>query len=713
MAEIEFPEKFAFLFEPHRFKVAYGGRDGVKSWSIAAALIIMAAQRPLRILCCREVQSSIKESVHQTLCGQIQRMGLQEQFRILETSLIGTTEYPVEAGSTANSHSEFIFTGLSNKTAAQIKSYEGIDITWVEEAENVTKKSWEILQPTIRKPGSEIWVSFNPRFVDDETYKRWIVNTPPGTVLVETGWEENLWLSAESRMGIEHLRATDLASFEHIYGGKPRSTVVGAIYADEIARADKERRISSAPYDTTRAVDTYWDLGFADMVSIWFAQPVGLQFRVIDYFQDSFKSIDFYLQILQSRGYTYGTVYLPWDGGAKQLGTGRSIEELIRAKGFKTRVMPQAGVADGINAVRTIFPQLWFDAEKCAVGIDGLRRYQWGEPSKNGADKRAPLHDQFSHCFTGDTEVLTRLGSRRIMDLAPEGEVLTSCGWEPYRSPRITRERADLVEVRFMDGLRVKCTPDHLFMTETGWRSAESLTSGTQIQSSLLRITSGSPASILSVGKARSISSQRQTESLNEFYTERYGVPLLGQSPKNAIFTIETLIPRITASPILSASTHANIVLSPGDQLIHDLFGMHRLLLRLGMHLQRVLNGIENMLCKLAVGKNSKGLNLLVAIAGASSWLCSALEDLESGVVRNAKTPPIVQSVARLRKPEDVWCITVPGSEQFSLKNGAIVHNCADALRCLAMSIKTPEKPPPPKGPPKQRPYGAPYTPFG
>jgi phage terminase large subunit len=133
------------------------------------------------------------------------------------------------------------------------------------------------------------------------------------------------------------------------------------------------------------------------MVAIWFAQSFPFQFRVIDYYQNTHQAIDHYIQTLQGRGYTYGSCVLPWDGGARHLGTGKSIEELIRSKGYRARVIPQAKVADGINAVRTIFPQCWFDAEKCDAGLKGLRRYQWGPPSSSGVLRREPLHDDASH----------------------------------------------------------------------------------------------------------------------------------------------------------------------------------------------------------------------------------------------------------------------------------------------------------------------------
>ena len=118
---------------------------------------------------------------------------------------------------------------------------------------------------------------------------------------------------------------------------------------------------------------------------------------MIRYFEGDHQAIDYYLQEMQKWGYVFGTCYLPWDGGTRSLGTGKSIEELMRAKGFKVRVNRQLSVADGINATRTIFPQLYFDAKLCADGLQYLRRYQWGPATALGVPRSQPLHDDASH----------------------------------------------------------------------------------------------------------------------------------------------------------------------------------------------------------------------------------------------------------------------------------------------------------------------------
>jgi phage terminase large subunit len=195
------------LFTPARYKVFYGGRGGVKSWSFARALLLKAAQTPLRILCAREYQSSIKESVHQLLCDQIKLMGLSDYYTIKDTKIESL------AGA------ELIFAGLK-KEINKVKSMEGIDICWVEEAEKVSENSWMVLIPTIRKAGSEIWISFNPHEETDPTYKRFVLNSPPGAIVRETGWQDNPWLPKELQMEKDYLAKVDKDAYDHVWGGQ-------------------------------------------------------------------------------------------------------------------------------------------------------------------------------------------------------------------------------------------------------------------------------------------------------------------------------------------------------------------------------------------------------------------------------------------------------------------------------------------------------------
>lgn len=195
--------------EPIRNRVLYGGRSSSKSWDAAGFAIFLAQSCRVRILCARQFQNKIEESVYSLLKIQIERFGLQSQFHVTDNKIVHK-----------RTGSEFIFYGLW-RHIDEIKSLEGIDILWIEEAHNLTEAQWTILEPTIRKEGSQIWVIFNPKLVSDFTYKRFVVNPPPGTIKRKINYTENPFLSSTMRRIIDAARAEDHDTYAHIYLGEP------------------------------------------------------------------------------------------------------------------------------------------------------------------------------------------------------------------------------------------------------------------------------------------------------------------------------------------------------------------------------------------------------------------------------------------------------------------------------------------------------------
>jgi phage terminase large subunit len=387
-APAEFPERLRCLFVPPlgqmRYRVLYGGRGGAKSWGIARALLILGSQRKLRILCARQTMKSIADSVHHLLASQIKELGLDGVWTVEQARIYN------QLGS------EFIFDGLQHNVA-NIKSKEAVDITWVEEAQNVTKASWETLIPTIRKEGSEIWASFNPELDTDDTYVRFCLTPPPKSIVQKIGWEDNPYFPQVLREEMEHLRSTDERAYDHVWGGACRSAVEGAIYEAELAKAEAEGRLARLIADPSKPVNTAWDLGFGDGVAIWVWQQVGLEVRLLDYIENERKAVDWYIKELQRLDYVWGTDYMPWDanGGQANL-TGKSIADFARSLGRKVQVLPQGKVHNRINELRMKFPQLLIDSQKCADGLQALRHYEWGKTAA-GESRREPLHNWASH----------------------------------------------------------------------------------------------------------------------------------------------------------------------------------------------------------------------------------------------------------------------------------------------------------------------------
>ncbi|WP_207483148.1 PBSX family phage terminase large subunit [Arenibaculum pallidiluteum] len=381
----EFPAKLRCLFEPARYKVLYGGRGAAKSWGIARALLIQGTARPLRVLCAREIQRSMRDSVHRLLADQVRALGLSRFYTVLSDTIRG-----------ANG-TEFLFAGLRHNVDS-IKSKEGIDIAWVEEAQAVTKSSWDTLIPTIRKEGSEIWVSFNPALAEDETYRRFVLAPPAGAVVVKVNWSDNPWFPEVLRREMEDLRMRDRDAWLNVWEGHCRQTVDGAVYAAELRQAAEEGRLGRVPHDASMHVHCFWDLGWSDCVSVWMAQTVGLEFRILDFLQASQRPIAWYVAELQRRPYVWGVDWLPHDARAELLAaSGRTIESQMRELGRTVQIVPRISVADGINAARTVFPRCWFDEARCAEGLQALRHYRYEVDPDTGRFGRNPLHDQASH----------------------------------------------------------------------------------------------------------------------------------------------------------------------------------------------------------------------------------------------------------------------------------------------------------------------------
>ena len=385
IARLQITEKLAPLFDPRRYKVMHGGRGGGKSWAVAAVLLVMAADRPMRVLCAREVQKSMRDSVYRLLTDTIVRLGLESFFDILEAEIRG-----------ANG-SLFLFSGLQQHTVDSIKSFEGVDAVWVEEAHGVSKRSWDVLIPTIRKEGSEIWMTLNPDMDTDETYQRFIATPSTDTWVAEINWRDNPWFPEV--LDLERLKAKRSQSkedYEHIWEGKPRTVAEGAIYRHEIQALYAESRVTRVPYDPTLPVHTVWDLGWNDAMTIGFVQRGPMDIRIIDYIEDSHRTLDWYVAQIEKRPFRWGHDYLPHDGRTRNFQTGKSTEELMRELGRKPIVLAQTSIEEGIKAARMLFPRCYFDQDKTGRLLECLKRYRRALHQQTG-EPMGPLHDEFSH----------------------------------------------------------------------------------------------------------------------------------------------------------------------------------------------------------------------------------------------------------------------------------------------------------------------------
>src|SRR3990167_6667017 len=271
VTDVQFPMKLVPLMEQEdrkRFYITYGGRASGRSWAMARALLLLGLRDPLLILCAREVMKSIGDSIHRLLVKQIELLGLKHWYEVQETTILG------------RNGCEFIFAGLRTVDATKLKSYESVDICMVEEAETVSKRSWNILIPTIRAPQSEIWVNFNPYLDTDETYQRFVEDPPEKAWGQKVTWRDNPWWSEVLEGDRKKMERSDPEEYDNIYEGNARLVVAGAIYAKEIRKMVEEQRFRNVPYDPRLLVHTIHDIGWNDQHTVIFAQRLHSEVRV-------------------------------------------------------------------------------------------------------------------------------------------------------------------------------------------------------------------------------------------------------------------------------------------------------------------------------------------------------------------------------------------------------------------------------------------------
>lgn len=394
MREIRVPIKFKPLYIHLQlsklFYVYHGGRGGGKSWEIADFLLIEGARRKHRILCCREVQKSIKQSVHQLLSDRIVALGLSSFYQVLDTEIRGSNG------------TEFFFAGLLSHTVESVKSFEGATITWIEEAQTVSAFSLSILIPTvIRTEKPMIIMSLNPKMPSDAVYADYVAKERDDTVCVQINYTDNRHCPVEMIAQAEQLMRDDYDKYEHIWLGRPKEIADGAIYKSEFEQIKRENRICKVPHDPNLPAYTSWDLGILDPTAIWFFQIYGKEVRVIDYYEANNEPLSHYARILdekaQSFGYRYEKHFAPHDIAARDLSSGVSREQTMATLGYRMTKGARLGVEDRIEATRQMLRNCWFDAEKCKHGVKALQNYRREFNDKLEQFKATAVHDWASH----------------------------------------------------------------------------------------------------------------------------------------------------------------------------------------------------------------------------------------------------------------------------------------------------------------------------
>ena len=407
--EIQIPKAFKDLFKPYRYKVFYGGRGGAKSHNIARYLLVEGMQRKMRFLCARELQGSIGDSVHKLLQDIINDHELSHFYDVQKAVIKGING------------TEFIFKGLKHN-ATEIKSTEGIDKVWVEEAEKVSQNSWEVLVPTIRKPGSEILISFNPKHPTDPTYVNFVTNADDAMLVRKVSWQDNPFFPDTLNQERLRMQKNDPVAYNHVWEGEFDERHFGGIYATYIEKARKDDRVCPVPLKAGLPVITAWDLGKSDATVIWFAQIVGFEVRVIDYYAANQEDLAHYAKVIRDKGYEYKAHYLPHDAGHERLGMGGSISQQLRGVGVPNKIIKVGSVSARIELARDLLKTCYIDEKKCKDGIHALTNYQYEWDSNKNRFKTKPLHDWASDpadAFGYLAQAIEREGATKTKKASP------------------------------------------------------------------------------------------------------------------------------------------------------------------------------------------------------------------------------------------------------------------------------------------------------
>ena len=390
--EIDIPQPFQELFEPTkkwRHYLYHGGRSSGKSTTVAIFLVTLATSKPIRVLCCREIQRSIKESVHRLLSDCIEKYKLPG-WTITDETL-----------KNANG-SEFIFKGLHGNEQ-NVKSTEGVDICWVEEAQSVSMNSIDVLIPTIRKEGSFLIWTMNRLSAQDPVWVR-IAEKPDDRTYIKqvnsTAIEK--LLSPEIIAEREKMRVDNPELYAHVWLGEPLTVTTGSIYGKQLAQAREDGRIGKVPYDGSAPVYAALDLGVGDSTAICFFQNVGQEIHFIDYYESSGEDLAHYINVLANKPWDYRQIFLPHDAKARELQTGKTREEFFREHGYNNVTILRPSVhtygQDDINmTARPKFSKCWFDEKNCARLLECLAAYHYEYDDKNKLLKDRPKHDWSSH----------------------------------------------------------------------------------------------------------------------------------------------------------------------------------------------------------------------------------------------------------------------------------------------------------------------------
>ena len=450
--DIKINDKCLFLLtERHRYKVAYGGRGSGKSYSFADALLIKALEKKRRILCARQLQTSIRDSVHKLLSDRIDALGLTPYFEITREQI------------RAYNGSEFIFKGVQNNIQ-EIKSTEGIDICWCEEAASITQESWDVLIPTIRKEGAEIWITFNPDREEDPTYKMFIKQPVDDCKAVLMNYNDNPFFPETLRKEMDYCKRVDFQKYENVWLGQPATQTDVQVFRGKFEQKE---------FETPENVQFYWgcDWGFSSDPTVLVrcfikdkclyidreAYGVGVEMdelpQLFDSIPDSRKWV---IRADCARPETIAYVK-------------RHGFNCIAAEKWK------GSIEDGIEYMRS-FEKIYIHP-RCKHTYDECKFYSYKKDRISG-DILPIIVDAWNHCLIAGTMILTDKGEKPIEDIKKGDYVLTRAGYKSVIWAGVSDRNRIVYEVKTNAGNAIVGTENHKVWTGRGFLRIDELRVG-------------------------------------------------------------------------------------------------------------------------------------------------------------------------------------------------------------------------------------------
>lgn len=388
---------FQPLLEPARYKGAHGGRGSAKSHFFAEQMIEDSLYfRGLRSVCVREVQKTLEQSAKQLILDKLQKfhLGEAQDFKVFKDRV----QTPGDG--------IIIFQGMQDHNAESIKSLEGFNRLWGEESQTMSRHSLELIRPTIRSDDSELWFSWNPRRQTDVVDALFRAGTAPtNSICVESNWRDNPWFPEVLKQERLDCKRDEPDEYDHIWEGAYKTITKGAYFAEHLNNARRENRLGRVARDPLMNVKLFMDIGGtggkSDAFTIWAAQWIGKEIRVLKYYEAQGQDIATHLNWMMENKYLphNTTIYLPHDGGTNDRVYSVSYESAFKSAGYAVKVITNQGkgaAKQRIEAVRRLFPNIWIDSVECEGGILALGSYheKWDEARNIGL---GPNHDWASH----------------------------------------------------------------------------------------------------------------------------------------------------------------------------------------------------------------------------------------------------------------------------------------------------------------------------